>query len=77
LVPAGGIVVDRYYPVIQSRVAQLRTPTPLQLYIKYEYRDASGRLYSNEMTRRLEMLGVNQFEFSNLNDEDRSDSWLD
>ena len=77
VVPAGGIVVDRYYPVIQSRVAQLRTPTPLQLYIRYEYKDAAGRPYTNEMTRRLEMTGVNQFEFSNLNDEDRSDSWFD
>jgi len=77
VVPEGGIVVDRYYPVIQSRVAQLRTPTPLLLYIRYEYKDAAGKSYSNELTRRLEMLGVNQFEFSNLNDEDRSDSWFD
>jgi hypothetical protein len=77
VVPASGIVVDRYYPVIQSRVAQLRTPTPLQLYIRYEYKDAAGKPYSSELTRRLEMLGINQFEFSNLNDEDRSDSWFD
>jgi hypothetical protein len=77
VVPAGGVVVDRYYPVIQSRVAQLRTPTPLQLYIRYEYKDAAGQQHSEELTRRLEMLGVNQFEFSNLNDEDRSDSWFD
>ena len=30
VVPPGGVVVDRYYPVIQSRVADLRTPTPLR-----------------------------------------------
>ncbi len=77
VVPAGGVVVDRYYPVIQSRVAQLHTPTPVQLYIRYEYKDGAGRPYSSEVTRRLEMLGINQFEFSNLNDEDRSDSWFD
>ncbi|HKE26452.1 MAG TPA: transglutaminase-like domain-containing protein [Bryobacteraceae bacterium] len=77
VVPPGGIVVDRYYPVIASRVAQLRTPTPVQLYIRYEYKDANGRAFSSELTRRPEMLGINQFEFSNLNDEDRSDSWFD
>jgi hypothetical protein len=77
MVLPGGAVVDRYYPVIQSTVTQLRTPTPLQLYVRYEYKDAAGRPYSSELTRRLEMLGINQFEFSNLNDEDRSDNWLD
>lgn len=77
VVPPGGSVVDRYYPVIQSRVAQLRTATPLQLYVRYEYKDGAGKSYTNEMTKRLEMLGINQFEFSNLNDEDRSDSWFD
>ena len=77
IVPPGGAVVDRYYPVIQSRVAQLKTPSPVQLYIRYEYRDGAGKPYSNELTKRLEMLGVNQFEFSNLNDEDRSDTWFD
>ena len=77
VIPPGGAVVDRYYPVIQSRVAQLKTPSPVQLYIKYEYKDASGRPYSNELTKRLEILGINQFEFSNLNDEDRSDTWFD
>jgi hypothetical protein len=76
-VPAGGTVVDRYYPVIQSRVAQLRTSTPIELYVRCEYRDGAGRPHSSELTRRLEMLGINQFEFSNLNDEDRSDSWFD
>jgi transglutaminase-like putative cysteine protease len=77
VVPPGGIVVDRYYPVIQSRVAELRTPTPMQLYVKYEYKDAAGKISSGELTKRLEMLGINQFEFSNLNDEDRSDNWFD
>jgi len=77
VVPPGGIVVDRYYPVIESRVCQLKTQTPMQLYVKYEYKDAAGKSYSGEMAKRPEMLGINQFEFSNLNDEDRSDSWFD
>jgi len=77
LVPPGGTVVDRYYPVISSKVADLRTPTPLQLYIRYDYKDSAGHAYFGEITQRMEMLGINQFEFSNLNDEDRTDSWFD
>jgi len=77
LVPPGGVVVDAFYPVIKSKVAEFKTPTPLQLYIKYEYKDANGKLYSEELTKRVEMLGINQFEFSNLNDQDRTDSWFD
>ncbi|MEK7406414.1 MAG: hypothetical protein AAB225_15035 [Acidobacteriota bacterium] len=77
VVPPGGAVVDSYFPLINSSVAQLRTPSPVQLHIRYEYTDAAGKPYSGETTRRLEMLGINQFEFSNLNDEDRSDNWFD
>jgi hypothetical protein len=77
VVPPGGAVVDPYYPVIMSKVAEFKTTTPVQLYIKYEYRDAGGRAHSEEMTKRVEILGINQFEFSNLNDQDRTDSWFD
>ncbi|MBI4910616.1 MAG: hypothetical protein HY820_43790 [Acidobacteria bacterium] len=76
-IAAGGSVVDCYYPTIQARAAQFKTMNPLQLFVRYEYEDASGKVYFGETTRRVEMLGINQFEFSNLNDEDRSDSWFD
>jgi hypothetical protein len=45
--------------------------------IRYEYKDNNGKPYSEEITKRLAMLGINQFEFSNLNDADRTDSWFD
>lgn len=77
LVMPGGAVVDAYYPVIHSKVAEFKTPTPMQLYMRYEYKDANGKPYSEEITKRVEMLGINQFEFSNLNDQDRTDSWFD
>ena len=77
VVAAGGVVVDRYYPLISNRVAELKNQTPLQLYIRYQYSDAAGRSYTEERTERLEMLGINQFEFSNLSDEDRTDHWRD
>jgi hypothetical protein len=77
LVAPGGVVVDRYYPLISARVAELKNQTPLQLYVRYQYSDAMGRVCSEERTERLEMLGINQFEFSNLSDEDRTDNWRD
>jgi len=77
LVPPGGAVVDAFYPVIKSTVTEFKTTMPLQLYVKYEYKDAAGKSYSEELTKRVEMLGINQFEFSNLNDQDRTDSWFD
>jgi hypothetical protein len=76
-VPGGGTIVDLYYPVISSKVAQLKSRTPSELRIKYEYKDAAGNAYSDQLAQRIEMLGVNQFEFSNLSDEDRTDSWFD
>jgi hypothetical protein len=76
-VAPGGVVVDRYYPVIRSKVAELKNETPVQLYVRYEYSDGAGKPYSGEVTERLSLLGINQFEFSNLDDEDRTDNWKD
>jgi hypothetical protein len=77
VVAAGGVVVDRYYPLISARVAELKNKTPLQLYIRYTYSDAAGRSYGGELTERPEMLGINQFQFSDLSDDDRTDTWRD
>jgi hypothetical protein len=77
VVAPGGVVVDRYYPLISAKVAELKNMAPVQLYVRYEYSDAVGRPYSGEIAERLDMLGINQFEFSNLNDEDRTDNWRD
>lgn len=76
-VPGKGAIVDLYYPVISARVAQLKSRTPTELRVKYEYKDASGAKYTDEQSQRVELLGINQFEFSNLSDEDRTDSWYD
>ena len=77
LVAPKGTVVDIYYPIISSRVSQLRTRTPVELRVRYEYRDARGRVYTDQLVERLELLGINQFEHSNLSDQDRTDSWYD
>jgi len=76
-VAPGGVVVDRYYPLIRNKVAELKTETPVELKVNYEYADSAGKPYSGELSERLSILGVNQFEFSNLDDEDRTDNWKD
>lgn len=76
-VAPGGVVVDRYYPVIRSKAAELKNETPVQLYVRYEYTDGAGKPYSADVTERLSILGINQFEFSNLDDEDRTNNWRD
>jgi hypothetical protein len=77
LIAPGGAVVDCFYPLFSSKVAQFKTRTPMELSVKVSYRDASGQTHTEERTERLSMLGINQFEFSNLSEEERTDSWFD
>ena len=77
VVPPNGAVVDLYYPIISSNVTQLRSQTPVDLQIKYSYKDRSGKTYSDTIIKRIQMLGVNQFEFSNVPEEERTGSWID
>ena len=77
IIPAHGAVVDCYYPIFSSKVAALKTRTPMQLTVKVEYKDAAGKTHIEDRSERLSMLGINQFEFSNLTEEEKTDSWFD
>jgi len=77
LIVPGGYAVDLYYPVISSKVAKLSTRTPVDVRIKYEYRDEEGNAYSDVSGERIEILGINQIEFSNLAIAERSGTWAD
>lgn len=72
-----GAVVDCYYPLFSSKVAQTKTRTPMQLSVKVEYKDVAGKLHTEERSERLALLGINQFQFSNLSEEEKTDSWFD
>lgn len=72
-----GAVVDCYYPLFSSKVAQTKTRTPMQLSVKVEYKDPAGRTHTEERSERLALLGINQFQFSNLTEEEKTDSWFD
>lgn len=77
LIVPGGTVVDFYYPIISPRVAELKSETPCDLLIKYSYKDSTGKSYSDTMSYRIQILGINQFEFSNLPEEERTGEWAD
>lgn len=72
-----GAVVDCYYPLFASRVAQLKTRTPAHLHVRCEYKDAAGKTYTEERTELVSILGINQFQYSNLTEAERTDSWFD
>jgi hypothetical protein len=77
LVMPHGVVVDCYYPLFASKVAALKTRTPMELSVKVQYKDKAGQTHTEEHTERLAMLGINQFEFSNLSEEEKTDSLFD
>ncbi|MFN3282948.1 MAG: hypothetical protein ACK40Q_01760 [Pseudothermotoga sp.] len=76
-VAPGGAVVDLYYPIISSTIAQLKSQTPCDLQIKYTYKDRSNKTYTDTITKRVQILGINQFEFSNVPEEERTGTWID
>src|SRR5579871_387481 len=73
----GGDAVDCYYPLFYSKVAQLKTRTPAHLHVQVEYKDAIGKVYTEDKTELVSILGINQFQFSNLTEAERTDSWFD
>lgn len=77
VVMPGGAVVDLYYPFIAARVTELKTRTPVSLYVKYQYTEPGGKVQTEEMSARLDILGVNQFLWTNLNKNELTDSWFD
>jgi len=77
LIVPGGYVVDLYYPVISSKVTQLLTRTPVDVRIKYDYRDEEGNEYEDISGERIEILGINQIEFCNLTKEEVTGTWAE
>jgi len=73
----GGAIVDLYYPEFDAKVmTQKKTRSTAQLTMKYEYLDATGKRYDKEVTKTLDFLGANQFQYSDLPAEE-VDNWFD
>ncbi|NPV54352.1 MAG: transglutaminase domain-containing protein [Firmicutes bacterium] len=73
----GGTVVDLYYPIISPKAAELRTETPVDLEVEYSYKDEAGHVYRDSDSARISILGINQFEFSNILPEENTGTWTD
>jgi len=77
LIVPKGCAVDLYYPIISSKVAELLTRTPVDVQVKYSYQDEEGNKYSDLSGERIEILGINQMEFSNFAIAERIGTWAD
>lgn len=73
----GGVVCDLYYPIFAAKITELRTQTPVDLQVRLTYKDEAGRTYSESMSKRVSILGVNQFETSNILPEESTGTWAD
>lgn len=77
VVPPGGTVVDLYYPIISAKVAELRTQAPVDVQVRFTYKDESGHAYAETDAKRISILGINQFEFSNILPDENTGTWMD
>lgn len=77
LVTPGGHVVDLYYPIFSNSITALKSRTPVDLEVKYTYTDSTGKEYGDTASKRITILGANGFEYSNLPDEERTNTWSD
>ena len=77
LVVPEGYVIDLYYPIIFSRISELSSRTPVDIRVKYEFRDEEGGAYSEMGGERAEILGANQLEFSNIAPEETTGTWAE
>ncbi|TET60053.1 hypothetical protein E3J48_07100 [Candidatus Aerophobetes bacterium] len=77
LIVPGGCVVDLYYPIISTRVTELSSRTPVDVRVKYEFSDEEGNGYSEMSGERIEILGMNQMEFSNFTLEEMTGTWAE
>lgn len=62
----GQTVVSLYYPVLSAAIAKLRTNAPADVRVEWKWEDAQGKSHEDDETKRLTLLGVNEFVFSNL-----------
>lgn len=61
----GGEVVVPYYPLISSRVASFKTSSPAHLSLQCTYQNAGGNTSTENRTKLISILGINQFVNSN------------
>jgi hypothetical protein len=73
----GQTVVSVYYPVFDASIAKVRSNTPADLRIEWRWEDAQGKIHEDDGAKRLILLGVNEFVFSNLGASESFGTWAE
>jgi hypothetical protein len=61
----GQTVVVPYYPVLDAKVAQLQSKTPVNVLIEWRYEDKDGKPYEDTDGIRATLMGGHEFYFTN------------
>jgi len=75
VVAPGQTIVSVHYPVIDASIAKLKTNTPADVLLEYSYEDDAGRRTEDDASKRIVILGVNEFVFGNLAEGRKFGTW--
>lgn len=70
-------VVDLYNPILSSSIIELTSQAPAELQMKGSYIDGTGKKHDFTESRRLTILGRNEFIFNDLMADERTESFQD
>lgn len=62
----GQTVVSTYYPVLDPAIASLRSDTPSDVLMEWQYDEADGRARADSDGRRIKILGAHDMVLSNV-----------
>lgn len=60
--------VRTYYPVLDRSIAQIRSTTPSDVLVEWTYRTLDGKEQADNASKRIHLLGANEFVFSSAQD---------
>ncbi|MDX2000595.1 MAG: energy transducer TonB [Thermoanaerobaculia bacterium] len=62
----GQTVVSTFYPVLDPKIASLRSNTPADVHVEWTYEEADGTTREDSDGKRVTLLGAHEFVFSSL-----------
>ncbi len=65
--------VRTYYPVLDRSIAQIRSTTPSDVLVEWTCRTSEGREHEDNASKRVHLLGANEFVFSSAQDSASAD----
>lgn len=65
--------VRTYYPVLDRSIAQIRSTTPSDVLVEWIYKTSDGTEHEDNASKRVHLLGANEFVFSSAQDSVSAD----